>query len=46
MGRYVIVNRDLLQQVTKDEVKRAAFQLGGKNALGLDGFSSLFYHSY
>lgn len=32
-------NKELLQQPTKEEVKRAVFGLNGESANGLDGFS-------
>ncbi|XP_028055419.1 uncharacterized protein LOC114259586 [Camellia sinensis] len=36
----------LTKEVTDDEIKFAAFQLGSLKALGPDGYPSFFYHQY
>lgn len=40
------INSNLTANFTIEEVKEAVFQLGAVKALGPDGFSSTFYHSY
>ncbi|KAF7133101.1 hypothetical protein RHSIM_Rhsim09G0068100 [Rhododendron simsii] len=39
-------NENLVREVTYDEVKLAAFQLGPLKAPGLDGFPGLFFQTY
>ncbi|KAK4274665.1 hypothetical protein QN277_017856 [Acacia crassicarpa] len=39
------MNSSLLAPVSADEIKAAAFSLGGSKAPGPDGFSGKFYHS-
>ncbi|KAK4268485.1 hypothetical protein QN277_025138 [Acacia crassicarpa] len=39
------MNASLMTPVSKEEIKKAAFSLGGSKAPGPDGFSGTFYHS-
>lgn len=40
------MNDDLLQPITLDDVKTAAFELGSLKAPGPDGFQGTFYQNY
>lgn len=40
------MNEDLLQPITLDDVKTAAFELGSLKAPGPDGFQGTFYQNY
>lgn len=40
------MNMELMKPVSTEEVKEAAFQMGGSKAPGPDGFNGVFYHNY
>lgn len=40
------INKNLCKLFTDEEIKAATFGLGGLKALGLDGFSGMFFHNY
>ena len=40
------MNMDLLRPITAEEVKLAAYKMGGLKAPGPDGFQGIFYHSF
>ena len=40
------MNRELLKPVDKEEIKKAAFELGANKAPGPDGFSGMFFQKF